>query len=374
MRIVIDARAYGWAGVGRYTRNLLKGLAEIDSRNEYVVLIGDQSAKKEVERLGEIGQFKGKMVEPSYYSWREQTVFLGQLWSTPADLYHFTHFNVPRFFYRPYVVTIHDVTRFHFTGQREQSLGKQVIYENVFAHAVRRARGIITVSDTTSRDLERLPLFAPSLITCIYEGVDADFLVPVSSEDRQRARMMIGSLEPYLLYVGVWMGHKNLPRLLATYTMLRKKHPRLKLVLTGKPKPGYVNVDKIAQGLGLGTDQVLDLDFVSHQNLRGLYAEAECLLFPSLYEGFGLPALEAMACGTPVVASNVSSFPEVLQDAAVLVNPEYIPGMVSAVDSLLVDQKWRHEMIRRGKRRAGQFSWRRCAKETLEVYEAVSSK
>ena len=165
------------------------------------------------------------------------------------------------------------------------------------------------------------------------------------------------------------MGHKNLPRLLTAYALLRHKHPRLKLVLTGKPKPGYVNVDKIAQRLGLDTDMVLCLDFVPHQDLRGLYAEAEVLVFPSLYEGFGLPALEAMAGGTPVVASNVSSFPEILGSAAVLVNPEYIPGIVSAVDRMLVDQEWHFDMIKRGKRRVAQFSWRRCARETLELYQ-----
>ncbi len=370
MRIAIDARAYSWAGVGRYTRNLLKQLANLPSEHEFVVLAGERDRTRLREDIGGKGsdRFKVMAVDASYYSWREQTRLPLQLMRVEADLFHFTHFNVPLFFNRPYVVTIHDVTRFVFPGQTQQGLFKQLAYERVFKHAVERARGVMCVSETTRQDLMSLPLRLPSITRTIYEGVDRDFVVVASDEAGRQVCKLLATADPYLLYVGVWMNHKNLPRLLRAFTRLRERHPRLKLALTGKPKPGYVDVPQMARELGLGRDSVVYLGFVPRRLLPALYAGASCLVLPSLYEGFGLPALEAASSGTPVVASNVSSLPEIMGEAAEFVNPEYEMGMAAGLERVLSDAARREQLMAEGRRRARRFSWEKCALETLSVY------
>lgn len=374
MRIAIDARAYGWAGVGRYTRNLLLHLAQIDSDNKYIVLLGQADVKQfkgDIKDAPYAHLFSHQVVNASYYSWQEQTIFLRQLARVRADLFHFTHFNVPLFFRRPYVVTIHDITRFIFPGQTQQSLFKQLAYEQVFRHAVESSRGIICVSETTRSDISDLPIRLPGVVKVIHEAVDQSFLQPIDVLHKQRVRMMVGTSDPYLLYVGVWMGHKNLPRLLQAYAQVLERYPYLKLVLTGKPRPGYVGVDKVARLLGLDSSRVVYLGFVSADLLPALYAQALCLVYPSLYEGFGLPGLEALACGTPVVASNVSSLPEVLGARTEFVNPEYVPGIAAGITRILADSDYRSSIVAKGLDRASQFSWKRAARETLAVYEAV---
>lgn len=370
MRIAIDARAYSWAGVGRYARNLLKQLANLPSRHEFVVLAGERDIERLREDIGGRGpdRFRIMAVDASYYSWREQTRFYYQLTRVGADLFHFAHFNVPLFFNRPYVVTIHDVTRFVFPGQTQQGLWKQLAYERVFKHAVERARGVICVSQTTREDLTRLPLRLPSVTRTIYEGVDEDFTAAASEEARRRVRQLLRTADPYLLYVGVWMNHKNLPRLLRAFARVREHSPRLKLVLTGSQKAGYVDVPGMARELGLGREAVVCLGFVPRRLLSALYAEASCLVLPSLYEGFGLPALEAAASGTPVVASNVSSLPEIMGQAAEYVNPEYEAGMAAGLERVLSDAARREQLMVGGRQRARRFSWERCALETLSVY------
>ena len=372
MRIAIDARGYGWAGVGRYTRNLVHNLLKINAKYEFILLVGKKDvslAEEEIFKLGSNSKVRIQEIEDSYYSWREQTRLLWQLNKVKADLFHFTNFNIPLLFNRPYVVTVHDITRFIFPGQTQQGLLRQVVYEQVFRRAVERARALICVSKSTADDLQGLPLSLPSSVEVIYEGVEDGFSFNISAEDRRNARLLAGGKDPYVLYAGVWMNHKNLERLLEAFARVLKKGIRVKLVLTGKPKPGYVEAEKAARLLGLGSDRIIYAGHVKDKLLPALYAEAECLVLPSLYEGFGLPALEAAACGTPVVASNVSSLPEIMGLAAEYVNPEYVPGIAKAMEQLLEDGDRREELVRLGSERVNKFSWEKCAVETLKVYE-----
>jgi glycosyltransferase involved in cell wall biosynthesis len=371
MHIVIDARAIYWTGIGRYTQNLLREINRIDSQHEFSLLV----PRERVTAIGKqlalpLNKFHLVPVESSYYSWREQTVFLRQLHSIKADLWHFTHFNVPLFFQRPYVVTIHDVTRFIFPGQKRQRLLQQIAYELVLARAAARAKAVICVSQSTKRELKELPLALAHRLAVIYEGVDEEFYQSISGASRQKVRMLLETTDPYLLYVGVWMSHKNLRRLLAAFQIVKAKHQDLKLVITGKPVPGYSNVMEYAQQLGI-MDEVILPGFVSPELLPALYAEAACFTFPSLHEGFGLPPLEAAACGTPVITSNVTSLPEVMGRAAEFCNPEYMTGLVLAIDRVLSNQARRQALIKLGRQRAKQFSWAQCARQTLELYENI---
>ena len=325
----------------------MEWLKKIDDKNEYIVLTPD-------------------VVDGSYYSFKEQTKLLGQLNRIEADLFHFTHFNVPVLFRKPYVVTIHDATRFFFPGEKQQGLIKQMAYEFVFQQALKHARRVICVSDATRREVAGLPV-GLHRATVIHEGVDDIFFEKPSRDARAKARMLLGTRDPYILYIGVWMSHKNLRRVMEAFAELRKKRPALKLVMTGKPRPGYMNMAKVARQLSIESS-VMFPGFVPSGLLPALYAEAAVCIVPSLYEGFGLPALEAAAAECPVVTSNVSAMPEILPEGAELVNPEYVPGIASAIERILTDEAHRARLTRQAQGRAAEFSWEKCARRTLEVY------
>lgn len=367
MHIAIDARALRWAGIGRYIKNVLVQYNRLPSPHQFTVLL-PAGAVAEYEHLGLGSRFSTSIVDDTYYSWREQLLLWQQLSAVEADLWHFTHFNVPLLFTRPFVVTVHDVTRFIFPGQRHQRLARQVAYEQLFARTIKRARGVITVSEVTRQELAALPVAANQTLTTIHEGVDDRYFTPPSTIERTKVRMLLGTHNPYLLHVGVWMSHKNLERLLEAHAQLIKTRPGLKLVITGRPKPGYHNLLPVAKRLG--TEQhVIFSGFVPEPLLPALYAEARCFVFPSLYEGFGLPALEAAACGTPVVAANTSSLPEVMGSAAQYINPEHVPSLIAGIDRVLRDQQWRAYLVAAGQARAARFRWDLTARHHLSFYE-----
>jgi glycosyltransferase involved in cell wall biosynthesis len=371
MRIAIDARAYGWTGIGRYIRSLLAQFSQLPKRHTYVILTGASTVAQVVEDLPDRTQFPIQVVSDSYYSWQEQTIFLGQLLSIQADLFHFTHFNVPVLFNRPFVVTVHDTTRFVFPGQKQQSLWQQLAYEAVFAHAVGSARHVIAASASTAHELKSLPLrVAPT--TVIHEAVDDRFSAELTKLAKTKARMLLGTNDPYVLYVGVWMSHKNLERLLAAFALVSHEHPDLKLAMTGKPRPGYDNILSIAWRLDIA-DRVIFLGFVPEDLLPALYAGSSCFALPSLFEGFGLPALEAAAAGAPVVTANVSSLPEVMGKGAHYVNPESVESISSGISRVLDDREYRLRLVASGQQRAQQFAWRATAQRHLRVYEQAAN-
>lgn len=366
MKIAIDARAFGWPGLGRYTRSLLAALSRQKADHWYIIMVtrADRGEFEVFRRQNLNSQFSVVTVDGEYYSLREQTVFWRQAQKILADLFHFTHFNVPVLFSKPYVVTVHDVTRFLFPGQKKQGLAKQIVYEWVFQRAIQKARAVIAVSETTASE------FKKERLQVVHEGVDEFFFQPVAAGQRNKVRALLGTQAPYVLYVGVWMSHKNLPRLLATFSEVRKKMPELRLVLIGKPKPGYINMMKLVEKAGV-TKNVIFPGFVPEDLLPALYREAKCVFLPSLYEGFGLPALEAAAAGAPVVTSNVAGSAEIMDGTAQLVNPEYVPGMTRALLEVLQNEDLRRDLIARGRDRAAQFSWDECARKTLEMYEGA---
>lgn len=360
MRVVIDARAIAWTGVGRYIRNLAGELNKLSSAHEFILAVAETDIKPGPG-------WPQVVVDGSYYSWREQLVLGRKLRQIKADLWHFPHFNVPAWFDRPYVVTIHDTTRFFFPGQRRQGWWQQIMYEQVFARAVRRARAVITVSYATAQELRDLPLALPP-IKVISEAVADSLLQPATGEQRVRLRQQFKLNDPYLLFVGVWMSHKNIERLLQAFRLVRQHYPKLQLVITGQPRAGYVDVSRLAYRVGVAEAVHLP-GVVKETQLSALYAEAEAFVFPSLYEGFGLPPLEAAAQGVPVIASLVSSVPEVMGSAAAYVNPESVDSMARGIRRVLDDTSYRRELVRRGRIQVERFSWGAAARQTLQVYE-----
>lgn len=364
MKVGVDARALSWAGLGRYTRNLLKAMTDCSQQHDFAVF----APKEFREEVLSLRRTRFIPVTSSYYSLREQTIFLSSLLKERTDLIHFLHFNAPIFYRRPFVVTIHDLTRFYFPAQKNKGNFHQWAYEKVFRSVANRARKIITVSEHTRRDLIRYFPKTSAKTAVIYEGVDhCQFNCnDIAEENDQETIKALGIEGNYLLFVGVWMTHKNLPRLLQSFRKLREKGYRGKLVITGEGKPHHVNVPKLINELNL-TD-VITPGFVEDEKLPALYRRAELFVFPSLYEGFGLPPLEAMACGVPVAASRVSSIPEILGDCAAYFDPYSVEGMAETVFEILNDEKKKNKIIALGKRQAEKYSWEKCAEETLRVY------
>jgi len=249
---------------------------------------------------------------------------------------------------------------------------------------IRRADAIIAISQCTKDDLIRHYGVPSEKVTVIYEGVDSRFHPVTDPDVLGRVRARYGLPEHYILYVGTIEPRKNLTALLEAFVALRKQasnrqpatsNQRLeagswKLVIAGKRGWLYEGFFRRLRELGLEGEVIL-LGFVPDEDLPALYSAAELFVFPSLYEGFGLPVLEAMACGTPVIASNASSLPEVVGEAGILIDPHDVGGLVKAMGRVLMDGGKRREMREKGLQQAARFSWERTAAMTLGVYRSV---
>jgi glycosyltransferase involved in cell wall biosynthesis len=265
----------------------------------------------------------------------------------------------------PQVVVVHDLIPLHF----RHSFPRQYHYFRFVLPAIlNKTRAIIAVSENTKRDLKAFYGLESSRIHIVPGGYDRDHYrtgietAPVKSKC---------GLEAYLLYVGNLLPHKNLRRLLKAFALISTKVPH-QLAIAGRKDPRYLPaLEAEAEALGL-VGRVTFLDYVSPADLPALYAGAEATVFPSLYEGFGLPILEAMACGTPVIASHAGSLPEVAGDAAVLVDPYNVEGMAGIIETVLRDPGIRETMRWRGLEQVERFSWKRTALMILQVLQTVA--
>ena len=292
---------------------------------------------------------------------------LASLVTREPDVIHLPNQNFARyavFRRRPFIVTVHDLIRFRFSFDRE-SLVERILLR-VDTHALKRADHIIATSRHTAGDLVRHLGIPEERITPIYNGVNHGVFTPNSHRPLD---------EPYVLYVGSERPRKNLVRLLEAFAELKKELPNLKLVKVG-PAGRTVRyrraTERIVERLGLH-GEVTFHDYVPEEELAAFYRAAALLAYPSYYEGFGLPPLEAMCSGCPVVTSDTSSLPEVVGDAGILVSPHETGGWVRAMRRVLTDGQLREEMVRRGIERARDFSWDKAARATEEVYRKVAA-
>jgi glycosyltransferase involved in cell wall biosynthesis len=286
----------------------------------------------------------------------EQPALAAALARARPDLFHATSFSVPRLWPGRLVATLHDAT--HLVRWREYGLLTALYYRTVVRPRLRRARAVLTVSTFAQRELARTLGLSEGSIQVVPDGVDAHFHPP-SDAERARARAALGLPERYLLAVGNDKPHKNL-RWLAALA------PRLPLPLVLLAGPDA------AARLGLPA-AVVSLETVDDELLPALYGLADALLLPSLHEGFGLPVLEAMASGCPVLASRAAALPEVVGEAGVLLPPGDAGAWLHAVHQLTTDDGWRRELVTRGRARAERFSWDACARRTVDVYRRALS-
>ncbi len=370
MRIGIDARIFGsqYTGIGRYVQELVEHLAQIAPQHEFVLFMNapqfqEYEAPKNVQKV---------LVNAHHYSLKEQWSFFWKLRKAKLDLMHFTHFNAPILYKKPSVVTIHDLTLSFYPGKKMNSWLHRRAYHFTLSNAVSHAKKVIAVSENTKLDLIKVLGTAQEKITVIYEGVGENF---TPREDREGLAELVkkyGITKDYLLYTGVWRSHKNLINLIRAFAILKQDESfDLQLVITGKEDPYYPEVRRTVKELGLEYSVIFP-GMVPEDELTALYQGAFTYVFPSLYEGFGLPPLEAMRCGTPVVASKASCIPEICGENNALFFDPYDPeDMANAIRRVWLDGDLRKDLRERGLRHSRKFSWKSMAEESLALYETT---
>ncbi len=366
-RIAIDARKLHDFGIGTYIRNLLKQLARIDQVTEYVLLC----RPSDTAVVNELGvNFRAVAETARNYSLGEQIRIPLALRREDADLFHAPHYVLPPLTQCRSVVTIHDVIHLLFPQYLPGRLAYAYARASLWA-AAKRADRILTVSETSKNDILRRFKVPAEKITVIYNAIDERFNVRPSDEQMQRVRDRYQLDQPFVLYVGNIKPHKNLERLIEAFDLLRRSgFDQLRLLLIGDEISKYPALRRAVHRHKLHK-YVRFFGFVPIETLAVLYRQATVFVFPSLYEGFGLPPLEAMASGTAVVTSNVSSLPEVVGDAALLIDPYDPEAIAEGMRQVLTDPQLRATLCARGRLRVQQYSWQRSIEQVHAIYEEV---
>jgi glycosyltransferase involved in cell wall biosynthesis len=364
MRIAIDARKLHDFGIGTYIRNLVQALSTLDPSTEYVLF----ARPGDLAELAATGaNVRGVAETARPYSLGEQLRLPLAARRARVDLFHAPHYVLPPLVPGRAVVTIHDCIHLRFP----QYLPSRAAW--LYAHmmirvAARRATRILTVSEASKRDILHYTGVRDEKVVVVHNGIDARFTAAPDEEALDRVRLRFDLSHPFVLYVGNVKPHKNLERLIDAFALARAGAPDdLKLVVIGDEISKYPGLRQSVHRHRLDK-HVRFFGFQPAATLVAFYRLARAFVFPSLYEGFGLPPLEAMANQTPVVTSNVSSLPEVVGDAALLVDPYDSQSIAEGIRRAVTDEPLRRELIARGQRRVQAFSWQEAATRTLQVY------
>jgi glycosyltransferase involved in cell wall biosynthesis len=372
MRIAIDATSLPKekTGAGRYIVNLIRALAHLDANNVYIIF----AKEDDIPALGILpANFEiipaASRARTLRLAW-EQTALPWQIWHRQIEVLHSPHYTTPWLQVGRTVVTFHDMTFFLYP--ETHTWLKRLFFRFVIPRSARRADGLIVDSESTKRDMIQLLGLHLEHIYVIHLAPNPGFLPIRDPIALDGIRRRYANAEPFILYVGTLEPRKNLRMLLETYHSLHHGGGRRRLVIAGKLGWGYQEIFATVRQLRL-EEWITFTGYVPEVDLPLLYNAADLFVYPSLYEGFGLPPLEAMACGVPVIASDVSSIPEVVGDGGVLVNPRDSVAWKVAMERILADPNLQETLREQGLHRAARFTWERTARETLAVYQQVQS-
>lgn len=358
--IVIDAREYTTT-TGRYMFRLIQYLEKIDHEHDYTILLKPHDM--DVYEFSN-PRFKKVACPHKEFTFDEQIGLLKQINGLQPDLVHFGMVQQPVLYHGNIVTTMHDLTTVRFRNpSKNQAIltVKQQVYEVVNKVVARKSKVIITPTEFVKKDVMAFTGTSADKIAVTYEAADAitDTAEPVAGLVNK----------PFIMYIGRPMPHKNLGRLMLAFKKLKETHPQLKLVLAGKKDTLYEMHEADAKRQGIS--DIFFTGFVSEGQLRWLYENCQAYIFPSLSEGFGLPGLEAMRTGAPVVSSAATCLPEVYGDAAHYFDPLSVDDMAAKIAEVIDNDELRKELIQKGSEQAAQYSWRRMAEQTLAVYASV---
>ena len=366
-RIAIDGRKIKDFGIGTYIRCLVEGLARVDEDHEYVIFISDpDDANWDLPP-----NFEFVVDRSPGYSVRELITLSWKLYRHKVDLFHATHYVLPALIPSRSVVTIHDVIHLLYPNFLPNRLAL-VYAHRMIRRSLFRSDQVISVSRNTKNDLMEYFEVESWKLEVVHNGVDEVYRQELSDEEKRRWRRTLELPERYLLFVGnPQKAHKNLDRVVQAYAKARAEHDfDGPLVCVGAREGSDFKLQQRAQQLGIGEHLRL-LGHVASEALPAIYQCSTLFLYPTLYEGFGLPVVEAMASGVPVITSNTSALREIAEGYAHLVSPLDIDEIAAAIGHCMTDREHRDALAKLGKRRAQDFSWDKTARKTLEVYEQV---
>ncbi|PIZ96833.1 MAG: hypothetical protein COX80_00325 [Candidatus Magasanikbacteria bacterium CG_4_10_14_0_2_um_filter_33_14] len=365
MKIGIDARMLSSNfGIGRYVQQLVNQLQKIDTDNEYLIFLRQENFE---ELTITNSNFKKILADVAWYTLEEQKDFLKILKDNPVDLMHFPHWNVPYFYKGDFVITIHDLTMYHYGRPEASTLGhmkfwlKDKAHRTLIKHLVKKAKHIIATSEFTAIDIVNTLGVERNKITVTYQ---ASFVLE-NWQENEKVLEKFAIKKKFVLYVGAAYPHKNLNKLLESWELFNEeKSSDYELVLVGKDNYFYQNLKTKFSSL----KNVVFTGLVGDSDLVNLYKKASVFVFPSLYEGFGLPPLEASLYGLPVVASSSSCLPEVLGEGALYFDPENIEQMADVLYSALTDENVRSDLKYQARENLKRFSWEKLASITQNIY------
>ena len=360
MRIVLDLRIFGpqYGGLGRYNQQLLLNLAKFDLKNQYIILVKKLSS--DLPKLPD--NFSWKICPYHWYSLKEQIFLPFILKKLKPDLVHFPHFNVPIFYRGKFIVTIHDLIMTKFPSIRTSTLNrfvfifKRLAYQLTIKLAIKKAAKIIAVSKFTAEDIKnyfKLNQKQAEKIKVIYEG-----LTPIQNTSEINDDLP----EKFFLYVGNAYPHKNLEFLLTVFKEFLKNQPDFYLVLVGTHNYFYQELKKYAG------QHVIFAGFIADKKLAAYYKQAQAYIFPSLYEGFGLPPLEALAHQTLVLSSSETCLPEILADAVLYFDPKNKEVLLNKMQIILKDEDLKQQLNANSAKILARYSWEKMAQEIIQLY------
>lgn len=371
-RVGIDARKLTDFGIGSYVRNLVESIARRPEAQAYAFRIyvrgEDRAALPDLPE-----NFTVVEEDSPGYSISELTRFAWRLLRDRLDLFHATHYVIPPLARARAVVTIHDII--HVLYPQFLPNRAALIYARVMIRrALKRADRILTVSYNSKRDLVDYFGIPPARIDVVYNGVASRFRADVPRAERDRVAARYGLPRPYLLFLGGEKPHKNVRNVIRAFAEARRERALPHCLVLAGPMPRNRNrVEALISALELD-GCVHRPGIVPEEDLPGLYAGADAFLYPTLYEGFGLPVIEAMACGVPVLTSSTSALQEVAGGYAYLVDPMDVSAIARGIVTLATDPARRAEFAELGRRRARDFSWDRAAEQTLKIYAEALTK
>jgi glycosyltransferase involved in cell wall biosynthesis len=370
-RILIDARFYGSsenAGLGVYTEELVNNVLELDPTTEYLLLMRDRDKGLSILHDNATPVF----TDIEHYSYKEQIALPLLISKLKPDLVHFTNFNSPvigpRF---KNIVTVHDLTLMFHPGRKQTPL-KRLGYKAVMQGSIKRADQIIAISQYTKDDLVKHFHADPSRVTVVHEAAPARIKKITDPKKIATLRSRFNIHDPFLLYVGAWRKHKNLVAMIRAFHLLLRRNPKAayQLVLVGKKDEAFPEIPETISKLGL-KDRVIMTGYASDDEISTFFSAAEGYIIPSLYEGFGIPPLEAMRVGLPVLSSTATCLPEILGPAAHYFDPLSIEDMALKMNEVMTSFSLRKKLSESGLKWIKRYTPKKMAKETLDVYDAV---
>jgi len=400
MRIGIDARTIlnpekgEAAGIGHYTYQLIRHLLEIDKENDYFLFFDKTVQQKRLKKFEQENvRFRFfpfisyNRFLPSTYRNFLTTAFISR---ENLDIFHSPIPSLPQGYKAPTVITVHDLTIYKFP---ELYTNKEImLLKLVIPKAIEMAGGIIAVSQSTKKDLGEIFGISTKKIEVIYHGIDSRFFRKCNTEEVDKVKKKYGITKDYLLFLGTLEPRKNILRIVEAYERLRDRLVELpqlslkdplkkeslknysvdyQLVLAGQPGTHFKSIQERIKKSKYKDDIILP-GYIDADDLDQLFEGAKIFVFPTLYEGFGIPVIEAMANGIPVVTSNVSSLPEIAEGKAILVNPFNVAEISQAIFDLLTNNKLYNEISQKGREKAKEFNWEKTARETLNFYKEIA--